>query len=83
MDPRYNLRVGGAYFQALIQQFGSAEAALAAYNAGEDRVSAWLADRHYDEPAEFVESIPFSQTRHYVQVVLNGSVIYRRLYEAQ
>jgi soluble lytic murein transglycosylase len=82
VDPRYNLRVGGAYFQALIQQFGSAEAALAAYNAGEDRVSAWLADRQYGEPAEFVESIPFSQTRHYVQVVLNGSVIYRRLYEA-
>ncbi|MDE3135573.1 MAG: transglycosylase SLT domain-containing protein [Acidobacteriota bacterium] len=82
MDPRYNLRVGGAYFKALIQQFGSPEAALAAYNAGEDRVNAWLADRHYDDPAEFVESIPFSQTRHYVQVVLNGSVIYRRLYEA-
>ncbi len=82
LDPGYNLRVGGAYFQALIRQFGSPEAALAAYNAGEVRVSAWLADRHYDDPAEFVESIPFSQTRHYVQVVLNGSVIYRRLYEA-
>jgi soluble lytic murein transglycosylase len=82
MDPRYNLRVGGAYFQALIRQFGSPEAALAAYNAGEDRVTSWLADRHYNDPAEFVESIPFSQTRHYVQVVLNGSVIYRRLYEA-
>jgi soluble lytic murein transglycosylase len=82
LDPSYNLRVGSAYFQALIRQFGSPEAALAAYNAGEVRVSAWLADRHYDDPAEFVESIPFSQTRHYVQVVLNGSVIYRRLYEA-
>jgi soluble lytic murein transglycosylase len=82
LDPSYNLRVGGAYFQALIGEFGSPEAALAAYNAGEDRVSAWLADRHYDDPAEFAESIPFSQTRHYVQVVLNGAVIYRRLYEA-
>jgi soluble lytic murein transglycosylase len=80
MNPAYNLRVGGAYFQALIQRFGSPEAALAAYNAGEDRATAWLADRHYDDPAEFVESIPFSQTRNYVQVVLNGSVIYRRLY---
>ncbi len=79
-DPNYNLRVGGAYLQALIHEFGSVEAALAAYNAGEVRVSQWLADHHYDGPAEFVESIPFSQTRHYVQVVLNGSVIYTRLY---
>jgi soluble lytic murein transglycosylase len=82
-NPSYNLRVGGAYFQWLTATFGSPEAALAAYNAGEDRVSSWEADRRYEEPAEFVESIPFSQTRHYVQVVMNGAVIYRRLYEGK
>ncbi len=82
-DPSYNLRVGGAYFHALVGEFGNVEAALAAYNAGEVKVSEWLQDdRGDDGPAKFVESIPFSQTRHYVQVVLDGAVIYQRLYGA-
>jgi len=80
-DPRYNLRVSSAYFQSLILMFGSVQAAVAAYNAGESRVAVWQAEHHYDDPAEFVESIPFSQTRHYVEVVLNGAAIYRRLYQ--
>jgi len=80
-DPRYNLRVSGAYFQSLITMFGSVQEAVAAYNAGESRVATWQADHHYDDAAEFVESIPFSQTRHYAEVVLNGAAIYRRLYE--
>ncbi len=80
VEPEYNLRVGGAYLRALIEQFGSVEEAVAAYNAGENRVSAWLVERHYDDPAEFVESIPFTQTRNYVEVVLDGAVIYGRLY---
>jgi peptidoglycan lytic transglycosylase len=79
-DPRYNLRVSSAYFQSLIGMFGSVEAAVAAYNAGENRAAAWIATQHYEDPAEFVESIPFSQTRHYVEVVLSGAAIYRRLY---
>ncbi|HEV2387126.1 MAG TPA: transglycosylase SLT domain-containing protein [Candidatus Acidoferrales bacterium] len=79
-DSGYNLRVGAAYFQNLIESFGSPEAALAAYNAGEDRVAVWRADAHGDDPAEFVESIPFSETRHYVEVVMDGAAIYRRLY---
>lgn len=80
-DSSYNLRVGGAYFQNLIESFGSPEAALAAYNAGEDRVAAWRADVAANDPAKFVESIPFSETRHYVLVVMDGAAIYRRLYQ--
>jgi soluble lytic murein transglycosylase len=80
-DPRYNLRVSAAYFHSLIVMFGSVELAVAAYNAGEDRVASWESQHHYDDPAEFVESIPFSQTRHYAEVVLSGAAIYRRLYE--
>jgi peptidoglycan lytic transglycosylase len=79
-DPRYNLRVGAAYLSQLISMFGSREAAVAAYNAGEDRVSAWVAERNYSEPAEFVESIPFTQTREYVQIVLRNAALYSRLY---
>jgi soluble lytic murein transglycosylase len=61
---------------------GSEEAALASYNAGKSRVNNWLTWSNYREPAEFVESIPFLQTRDYVQVVLHNADIYRRLYRA-
>lgn len=82
-DPDYNVRLGTAYFAGLEKQFGSVEAALAAYNAGEDRVTSWTAGQTYHEPAEFVESIPFTQTRLYVQIITRNANIYRRLYGAQ
>jgi soluble lytic murein transglycosylase len=82
-DPSYNLRLGGAYLQELLQDFASPEAALAAYNAGEDRVAEWRANTHFEDTPEFVESIPFTQTHHYVEVILAGAAIYRRLYQAQ
>jgi len=80
VDPDYNLRVGSAYFAGLLGQFHSPEAAVAAYNAGEDRVAAWIADRPESDAAEFAESIPFSQTHDYVQIVLRNAAIYRKLY---
>ncbi len=82
-EPEYNLRLGTVYFRGLLKLTGSSEAALAAYNAGEDRVAAWKAERAYDEPAEFVESMPFTETRDYVQIVTRNAEIYRRLYAAK
>lgn len=79
-NPQYNLRLGSAYFAELTAQFGSPEAALAAYNAGEDRVIAWRAERNYSDVPEFVESIPFSETRDYVQIVIRNAAIFRRIY---
>jgi soluble lytic murein transglycosylase len=79
-EPEYNLRLGTVYFANLRKSYGSVEAALAAYNAGEDRVASWEAGRTYDEPAEFVESIPFTETREYVQVVMRNGAIYRAVY---
>jgi soluble lytic murein transglycosylase len=79
-DPEYNLRLGTVYFRDLIRMTGSTEAALAAYNAGEDRVAAWKGSREFEEPAEFIESIPFTETREYVQIVMRNAEIYRRLY---
>ncbi len=81
-EPEYNVRLGTVYFRDLVRQTGSTEAALAAYNAGEDRVVAWKASREFEEPAEFIESIPFTETREYVQIVLRNAEIYRRLYAA-
>ena len=79
-DPEYNLLLGALYLADLLKTQGSAEAALAAFNAGEDRVAAWQAERRYEEPAEFVESIPFTETREYVQIVMRNAELYRLLY---
>lgn len=82
-EPDYNIRLGTTYLQALRAQFGTVEEAVAAYNAGEDRVVAWTAGQDYREPAEFVDSIPFTQTREYVEIVLRNAALYRRLYGAK
>ena len=79
--PNANLQLGTRYFRGLVDQFGSVEYALAAYNAGTDRVQDWLAAGNFREPAEFVESIPFTETREYVQAIMRNSELYRRLYQ--
>ncbi|HLK02824.1 MAG TPA: transglycosylase SLT domain-containing protein [Candidatus Acidoferrum sp.] len=79
-DPAYNIQLGTFYFKGLVQLTGSPEGALAAYNAGEDRIAAWKAERNYDEIPELVESIPFTQTREYVQIVLRNAQLYRMIY---
>ncbi len=81
-DPDYNVRLGTVYFAGLRKQFGTVEAALAAYNAGEDRVTAWTAGQTYRETAEFVDSIPFTETRQYVEIISRNAQIYRQLYGA-
>ena len=80
-DPGYNLQLGSRYLANLIQTFSTPEAALAAYNAGEDRVVQWTAGQNYLETPEFVESIPFTETREYVQIVIRNSDVYRQVYE--
>lgn len=80
LDPLYNLRLGTVYLSDLLTSFHSAEAALAAYNAGEDRVTLWQGGQNYAEIPEFVESIPFTQTRQYVEIITRNAVIYRQLY---
>jgi len=82
-DPDYNVRLGTAYFAQLVKQFGSTEAALAAYNAGEDRVELWTSGQTYRDLAEFVDSIPFTETRQYVQIIARNTEIYRRLYGSE
>jgi soluble lytic murein transglycosylase len=75
-DPDFNLRLGTHYLKMLLDQFGGRwEPALASYNAGKSRADAWLKRREYREPAEFVESIPFTETRNYVQSVLRIVVV--------
>lgn len=78
--PEMNLRLGTRYFRSMVDKFGSFEYALAAYNAGDDRVTTWMGYGKYRDPQEFVESIPFTETREYVQAILRNESVYRQLY---
>ncbi len=79
-EPDFNIEVGMAYIANLVRQMGGFEYAAAAYNAGEDRIAAWKGERNYEEVPELVESIPFTETREYVQVVLRNTELYRMIY---
>jgi len=79
-EPDYNIKLGTLYVKDLLRRAGGPEQALAAYNAGEDRISTWSAERNYDGIAELVESIPFTETREYVQIVLRNAGAYRMIY---
>jgi soluble lytic murein transglycosylase len=84
-DPDYNVRLGSHYLKTLLQRYeGETALAAAAYNAGPTRVEEWLrlhgdprrGDRH--AIIDWIELIPFAETRNYVQRVLEGRNLYRR-----
>jgi soluble lytic murein transglycosylase len=79
-NPDYNIQLGMRYIANLVQLTGAPEFAAAAYNAGEDRIALWKSERTYEEIPEVVESIPFSETRDYVQIVLRNAELYRMIY---
>ena len=79
-NPSLNIKLGMNYLAQLLGQFGKIEYAAAAYNAGPGRARQWIAERGSLDMDEWVESIPFSETRGYVQSVLRNSANYRRLY---
>ena len=76
-----NLQLGAYYLRSIADSFeGRWEATLAGYNAGPARVKSWSTWAEFREPAEFVESIPFRETRNYVQIVPRNADLYRRIY---
>ena len=80
-DPELNIKLGTSYLRTLLDQLnGNLEATLASYNGGKSRVLQWMQGGPFEEPAEFVESIPFTETRNYVQIVLRNAELYRRIY---
>jgi soluble lytic murein transglycosylase len=80
VTPETNIRLGMAYFKELVDRFGGAHYALASYNAGDSRVSQWLAERPGLPQDEFVDDIPFPETQNYVKRILGTAEDYRRLY---
>jgi soluble lytic murein transglycosylase len=79
-DPEVNLKLGTYYFARLIQQFGGTYYALASYNAGENRVVRWKAERPDLDEDEFIDDIPFPETQNYVKRILGTAEDYRLLY---
>jgi soluble lytic murein transglycosylase len=79
-DPEYNVELGMLYIANLVKLTGAPEYALAAFDAGEDRIAAWKAERNYEEIPELVESIPFTETHDYVQIVSRNAEVYRMIY---
>jgi len=77
-QPDINIRLGSRYMAELMQDFnGNRVLAAAAYNAGPNRVKQWLRNSNGTLPVDiWIETIPFAETRGYVQNVLAYSVIY-------
>lgn len=79
--PDLNLHLGAAHLATLLRRFGGrVEVAVAAYNAGPVPVSRWLSRPGAEDPDEFIEQIPFPETRTYVRSVLRNRAIYQALY---
>ncbi|QQS45600.1 MAG: transglycosylase SLT domain-containing protein [Acidobacteriota bacterium] len=82
-NPVLNIQLGTAYVKQLMDRFGRFEYVAAAYNGGPTRVSRWINQLPNNEIEEWVESIPISETRLYVQGVYRNAGHYQRLYDDQ
>lgn len=79
--PELNIRLGSQYLADRLAQFnGDIDRAVASYNAGPEPVNLWLSEGDYREAAEFVENIPFTETRNYVKILHRNYGLYKRLY---
>ena len=82
-DPDYNMRLGSTFLGGLVSSFsGSYVMAIAGYNAGPGRPTSWTAfcgdpRGGGTDPIDFIECIPFSETRNYVMRVMEGMQVYR------
>lgn len=80
--PEKNIALGSQYLSRLSQVFSQCFAVVAAsYNAGPHRVKGWLMNFGHLEVDEFIEHIPFLETRNYVKKVLANQFYYQALYE--
>ncbi len=79
-QPAVNIQLGTKYIRQQFDRFGRIEYVACAYNAGPNRVPQWTSTLS-SEIDEFVETIPFKETKSYVQGVIRNSAQYRRLYD--
>jgi soluble lytic murein transglycosylase len=77
-DVRNNISLGAYYLKSLLGEFGSLADVLAAYNAGEAAAKKWRQQGNYRSTDEFIEDIPYAETRNYVKKVLNSYFQYKK-----
>lgn len=82
-NPILNIQLGTAYVAEQVRQFGRFEYVAAAYNGGPSRVARWLRELPAGDIEEWVDAIPLSETRAYVQGVYRNARQYKRLYDDQ
>ena len=78
-DVRTNIMLGTHYLSRLVREFREIPFAVAAYNAGENKLKRWLNKYYRNDIAEFIENIPYTETRRYVKKVLKSYWQYRTL----
>ncbi len=83
-DPDLNLTLGTSHFKDLLERYSNnLVKAIAAYNAGENAVNRWEKQFPTADEEEFIESIPYAETRLYVKLVLRNCLNYRKIYDSQ
>ncbi len=80
-DPRMNMYLGCNYLKYLYDKFKNDIFVVASYNGGEGSVSKWLKTYSTTDYDEFIENIPFDETRNYVKKVFRSYHLYRKIYE--
>lgn len=79
-DPELNIKLGTRELQDRIKEFkGNLVLAIASYNAGSDPVQGWKKRRKTKDIIEFIEEIPYEETRSYVRLILRNQIIYKRI----
>lgn len=77
LDPKLNAKVGTQMLSDLVRKHsGQFLLAIANYNANSTSVRGWIKSRHREDPVEFIEEIPFEETRGYVRIVLRNWIVY-------
>lgn len=80
-DPETNIKYGCYLVGYLYDEFGSVETAMAAYHAGRGAVNGWLGDKRYSSDGRTLDSIPISDTAHYVDKITSAMETYITLYK--
>ena len=81
-DPEVNIRYGTYLLKLLVEEYGRADTAAAAYHTGRGNVNSWLCDSRYSSDGESLDDLPSSVTRHYVNKVMTAYEGYTNLYSA-
>ncbi|MGQ9465507.1 MAG: lytic transglycosylase domain-containing protein [bacterium] len=79
-DPEISIKFGVSYFSNLMNEFNSPLLALAAYNAGPINLRRWLKKNPNAEIDEFIELIPYVETRDYVRLTITRQMIYKKIW---